>query len=174
MLLALTPATTAPRVRCSTLTTRQLHQNIGELLDVPAGQLGLRQSDALFQHVKKLPGLLDRLMTAKQGDIVAVGVSDRPRRQEGSYMPCFLAGVSSARSIAAALGLEACFFSHQEGHIASALYSAGRLKLDGQAVFVVASVRRHDRAALCPLIEPRSHGCTGHRRDPRHRRRPAD
>lgn len=103
------------------------YQNIGELLDVPAGQLGLRQSDALFQHVKKLPGLLDRLMTAKQGDIVAVGVSDRPRRQEGSYMPCFLAGVSSARSIAAALGLEACFFSHQEGHIASALYSAGRL-----------------------------------------------
>lgn len=101
-------------------------ENIGELLDVPAGALGLRQSDALFQHVKKVPLLLERLLAGGK-TIVAVGVSDRPRRQEGSYMPCFLAGVSAARSIGAALGLEVCCFSHQEGHIASALYSAEKL-----------------------------------------------
>ena len=103
------------------------YENIGELLEVPAGKLGLRQSEALFQHVKKLPELLERLMAGRQGKIAAVGVSDRPRRQAGSYMPCFLAGISAARGISAALGLTARFFSHQEGHIASALYSAGRL-----------------------------------------------
>ena len=30
--------------------------NAGRLLDVRPGELGLRQSDALFQHVKHLPG----------------------------------------------------------------------------------------------------------------------
>ena len=102
-------------------------RNVGELLEVPAGSLGLRQSDALFQHVRKLPELMDRLFNEMPGRIEAVGISDRPRRQEGSYMPCFLAGVSAARSIAAALGIRPGFFSHQEGHIASALYSVNQL-----------------------------------------------
>lgn len=34
--------------------------NLGRLLDVPEGALGLRQSDALFQHVKHLPEILPR------------------------------------------------------------------------------------------------------------------
>ena len=36
-------------------------QNEGRLLEVRPGELGLRQSDALFQHVKRLPELFDRL-----------------------------------------------------------------------------------------------------------------
>ena len=28
--------------------------NVGKLLEVPQGSLGLRQSEALFQHVKRL------------------------------------------------------------------------------------------------------------------------
>ncbi len=102
-------------------------QNIGELLAVPSGSLGLRQSDALFQHIRKLPELMERLCGGLHGPIAAVGVSDRPRRQADSYMPCFLAGVSAACSAAAVLGVKPAFFSHQEGHIASALYSADRL-----------------------------------------------
>ena len=102
-------------------------KNIGELLDVGAGSLGLRQSDALFQHVRKLPELVDRLCRDLDGEIVAVGVSDRPRRVEGSYMPCFLAGVLAARSAAAAARAPFYCFSHQEGHIASALFSANAL-----------------------------------------------
>ena len=31
--------------------------NAGRLLEVAEGSLGLRQSDALFQHVKRLPAL---------------------------------------------------------------------------------------------------------------------
>ena len=36
--------------------------NIGKLLDVPQGALGLRQSDAVFQHVRRLPVLIEELL----------------------------------------------------------------------------------------------------------------
>lgn len=103
-------------------------ENVGRLLDVRPGELGLRQSDALFQHVKRLPGLLEELLKEEQ-DIRAVGASTRPRAVEGSYMPCFLAGASQGRGIAAALGVPFYPHSHQQGHLAAAAWSAGRLDL---------------------------------------------
>ena len=102
--------------------------NLGRLLEVRPGELGLRQSDALFQHVKQLPGLLEELMR-EEPDIQAVGVSTRPRAVEGSYMPCFLAGESQGRGIAAALSVPFYAYSHQQGHLAAAAWSAGRLDL---------------------------------------------
>ncbi len=103
-------------------------ENVGRLLDVRPGELGLRQSDALFQHVKRLPELLEGLLGERR-DIQAVGASTRPRAVEGSYMPCFLAGESQGRGIAAALGVPFCAHSHQQGHLAAAAWSAGRLDL---------------------------------------------
>lgn len=103
-------------------------QNIGRLLEVRPGELGLRQSDALFQHVKRLPELLEQLLGERRG-IQAVGASTRPRALEGSYMPCFLAGESQGRGIAAALGVPFYPHSHQQGHLAAAAWSAGRLDL---------------------------------------------
>ena len=105
--------------------------NISRLLDVEQGALGLRQSDALFAHVKRLPELADRLFSdiGTDAGFEAVGVSTRPRAVEGSYMPCFLAGESQARVLGAALGVPVLPFSHQQGHIAAALYSAQRLDL---------------------------------------------
>ena len=44
-------------------------------------------------------------------------------------MPCFLVGQTAAELTASALGVPLYTFSHQEGHIAAALYSAGRLDL---------------------------------------------
>lgn len=102
--------------------------NLGRLLDVRPGELGLRQSDALFQHVKRLPLLLEELLGERR-DIQAVGASTRPRAVEGSYMPCFLAGESQGRGIAAALGVPFFAHSHQQGHLAAAAWSAGRLDL---------------------------------------------
>ena len=105
-------------------------ENAGRLLDVRPGELGLRQSDALFQHVKALPG---RFAQLKEGGwlegLCAVGVSTRPRAVEGSYMPCFLAGESQGRTLASALGIPFFACSHQQGHIAAAAWSAGRLDL---------------------------------------------
>ena len=105
-------------------------ENRSRLLDVQPGELGLRQSDAVFAHVKRLPDLADALFAETElSEIRAVGVSTRPRAVEGSYMPCFLAGVSAARTMAAALRVPCYAFSHQQGHIAAALWSADRMDL---------------------------------------------
>lgn len=104
--------------------------NISRLLDVAPGSLGLRQSDALFSHVKRLPELTDRLFSdIGAARIKAVGVSTRPRAVEGSYMPCFLAGHSQALVLGAALGVPVYEFSHQQGHIAASLWSSDHMEL---------------------------------------------
>ena len=104
--------------------------NAGRLLEVRPGELGLRQSDALFQHIKHLPGRFAELRA--EGwltGLSAVGASARPRAVEGSYMPCFLAGEGQGRTLADALGVPFYAVSHQQGHIAAAAWSAGRLEL---------------------------------------------
>ena len=100
--------------------------NEGRLLEVQPGRLGLRQSEALFQHVKRLPEIVKGL---EQREIQAVGASTRPREVEGSYMPCFLAGASFGESMAHVLNVPFYAFSHQQGHLAAAVWSAGRLDL---------------------------------------------
>ena len=105
-------------------------KNCSRLLDVRPGDLGLRQSDALFAHVKRLPELARTLFAEYPGaEITAIGASTRPRAVEGSYMPCFLAGQSTAETMAAALGVPFHAVSHQQGHVAAALWSAGRMEL---------------------------------------------
>ncbi len=104
--------------------------NVSRLLDVEQGTLGLRQSEALFAHVKRLPELTDRLFSdIGKVKIDAIGVSTRPRPVEGSYMPCFLAGESQARVLGAALGVPVYAFAHQQMHVASSLFSAERMDL---------------------------------------------
>ena len=100
------------------------------VFDVRPGELGLRQSDALFQHVKRLPELLSALAEETSLEALgAVGASTRPRAVEGSYMPCFLAGASQGQSLAHVLGVPFYAFSHQQGHLAAAAWSAGRMDL---------------------------------------------
>ena len=102
-------------------------ENRGKLLTVPEGSLGLRQSDALFQHVKRLHLMVEQLRAdGVVGDLAAVGASTRPREVEGSYMPCFLVGEGEGRALAAALGAPFSPCSHQQGHVAAAAWSAGR------------------------------------------------
>lgn len=99
-----------------------------KLLPVEKGKLGLRQSDAVFYHVRQLPEVLEGLPFGSCS-ITAVGVSNRPRNMEGSYMPCFLAGCCAAKAVSLSLNIPIYTFSHQQGHIAAALYSAGKLDL---------------------------------------------
>ncbi len=101
--------------------------NVGKLLSVKSGEKGLRQSDAVFQHTKALPQIIDEAVAGFRGKISAVGVSAYPRDAEGSYMPCFLSGVASASAIASAIGCPLYNFSHQSGHIMAALYSKAAL-----------------------------------------------
>ena len=101
----------------------------GKLLEVPLGSLGLRQSDALFQHTRRLPEIVQQACEKAEGTLCAVGYSSRPRWMEDSYMPCFLAGVSAAESAALAAKVPAYACSHQQGHLAAAAFSVGRMDL---------------------------------------------
>ena len=103
--------------------------NCSQLLPVKQGELGLRQSDAVFHHTKSLPELSGRLFSHVQGDIEAVGVSTRPRAVEGSYMPCFMVGYSHAKMLSDAYRVPLFEVSHQQGHVAASLWSADRLDL---------------------------------------------
>ena len=77
-------------------------------LPVKEGGLGLRQSEALFHHTIALPALLEELCAdlpaGAFASLAGVGVSDAPRAVPGSYMPCFLAGISFATAFAADRG----------------------------------------------------------------------
>ncbi len=99
------------------------------LLPVKDGQLGLRQSEAVFQHIKQLPVVVNKLFNNFNGVISAIGVSVQPRNTDGSYMPCFLCGESLAVSLAAITGINVYKTSHQTGHILAALYSADKLSM---------------------------------------------
>ena len=108
--------------------------NVSQLLPVQPGMLGLRQSDAVFAHIKSLPELSGRLFSELDpGSITAIGVSTRPRDVEGSYMPCFMVGYSHAKLLSDMLGVPLIEVSHQQGHVAASLWSANRLELMDEA-----------------------------------------
>ena len=97
-----------------------------KLLEVADGERGLRQADGVYQHVKALPEIIDRVMReAGPVRIERVAVSSRPREKDDSYMPVFRVGYSTAASIASALGVPLVETSHQQGHIRAAMVDSG-------------------------------------------------
>ncbi len=98
-----------------------------KLLPVKDGEKGIRQSDAVFHHTVQLPELIKELFKENKCDICSIGVSIKPCNEEGSYMPCFLSGISVAESLSTVLNVPLYCFSHQDGHIAAALYSSQSL-----------------------------------------------
>ncbi len=109
--------------------------NLKYPLPVKAGERGLRQSDAVFAHVKNLPlamADLHGVLTEGGYRVAGIGYSATPRDAEGSYMPCFLTGEVAATALATGASgsgdlLPLYAFSHQSGHIMAALYSSGAL-----------------------------------------------
>lgn len=102
--------------------------NLKAPLIVKDGERGLRQSDAVFAHIKNLPGLTVKLTEIlRDYEPVAVCYSDTPRTAEGSYMPCFLPGGVAAHAFAAPQDLPVYKTAHQNGHIVAAMYSAGAI-----------------------------------------------
>ena len=124
-----------------------------KLLPVKAGEVGLMQSQALFEHIRQLPGVLEAAFSSfcQPPALEAVCVSAKPRNQAGSYMPVFLAGVCTAKSIAAAQHIPCFETAHQIGHVAAALFSIGRLDLL-QKKFIAFHVSGGTTEAL--LVQP--------------------
>lgn len=123
------------------------------LLPVKKGELGLRQSDAVFHHTKQLPTVIGRLFDDLGEVPNAVGVSVRPRNADGSYMPCFLCGEGLAESISAVNKIPLYKTSHQVGHILAALYSSKKLELAGER-FIAFHVS--GGTTDCLLVQPDS------------------
>ncbi|NLY29335.1 MAG: hypothetical protein GX047_01755 [Firmicutes bacterium] len=94
------------------------------LLEVPQGKRGLRQAEAVFQHVRNLPQLLSEVLPRE--DITGVAVSSKPRSAAGSYMPVFKTGEGMARALALAWDVPLYLTSHQAGHIWAGLFSMGK------------------------------------------------
>ena len=108
--------------------------NFKILLPVSKGERGLRQSEAVFAHIKNLQGVSDSIKALeKDFKIMAIGYSAFPRDTHNSYMPCFLTGEAVARMLSAFEGVDAYAFSHQAGHIKAAVYSSGA-SLDGDFI----------------------------------------
>ena len=106
-------------------------------LPVKEGELGLRQSDAVFHHTVALPQMLQELAEKVSFEsISAIGVSARPRPVPGSYMPCFLTGLGIAQAMGIAKSVPVVETTHQQGHIAAALFATGQANLFTQETLV--------------------------------------
>ena len=104
--------------------------NYRELLPVSEGERGLRQSDAVFAHIRQLRNGGESLRKAQEGiRIAAVAASIRPRDSEESYMPVFQAGHTAGSLLASALNVPFFATTHQRGHLAAALHGTA---LEGQ------------------------------------------
>lgn len=95
------------------------------LLPVAAGERGLRQSEAVFAHVRQISDVLLPLLETASEPISCVCASASPRDGEDSYMPVFQVGVSQGKALAAALRVPFFTTTHQRGHIAAAKYGTG-------------------------------------------------
>jgi len=95
-------------------------------LAVEAGSLGLRQSEAVFSHIKNLPLLWEgRANSIEEYRVAAAAASTRPRPLPDSYMPVFKVSEAFGLFLAQTMGLNFLPSSHQEGHIMAGLWSAG-------------------------------------------------
>ncbi len=124
------------------------------LLPVKSGEMGLRQSDAVFHHTRQLPEMVEGLREVMAGGVRAVAASDRPQQTDGSYMPCFLVGAGAARQLSAVLGVPMRVFTHQQGHVMAALVGAG-CELLRERPFLAFHVSGGTTDAL--LVEPDAH-----------------
>ena len=112
----------------------EIIENYKVLLPVKEGENGLRQSDAVFAHVKNFQIISSYLREKhEEYEILAVGYSKYPRDVENSYMPCFLVGRALAEVISSLYGLELFEFSHQKGHVVAAIHSS-KAEIDGDFI----------------------------------------
>lgn len=96
--------------------------DIRKVLEVKRNEKGLRQQEALFQHVNNIPILIENLSeNINVNEIETISVSTKPRNFIESYMPVFVVGKNQAFILSNIIKTKYKEFSHQEGHIGSCL-----------------------------------------------------
>ncbi|HEY8347532.1 MAG TPA: O-sialoglycoprotein endopeptidase [Symbiobacteriaceae bacterium] len=93
-------------------------------LTVERGERGVSPPQAVWNHLKALPPMVEPLLRAYRGRIAAVAASVRPRPVADSYLPPFKVSEGFGRAIAAALDVPFYPTSHQEMHIMAGLWSS--------------------------------------------------
>lgn len=94
-------------------------------LPVKKGQRNLKQSEALFKHLKNLPEMFEYISkTYDLSSLRGVGASTRPRPILNSYMPVFEGGKEIGRVVSSLLDIPFIELSHQENHIESVVFGA--------------------------------------------------
>ena len=92
-----------------------------ELLPVSEGERGLRQSEAVFAHIRQLRNSEELIRMQTDGiRIAGVAASTKPRDGEDSYMPVFQVGHTVGCMLAAVLNVPFFETTHQRGHLAAA------------------------------------------------------
>ncbi|MEL7604219.1 MAG: hypothetical protein AAGU77_13770 [Bacillota bacterium] len=113
----------------SLVSEGEVRRDARRMLEVPLGGRGLRQSEAVFQHIRNYEQLFSDFQTS-DSSIRAVAYSAKPCPRDDSYMPVFCVGQSLAASAASLLGVKAYALTHQHGHIYSGFF--GNDIADGQ------------------------------------------
>lgn len=94
------------------------------MLNVKENSKGLRQSEAVFQHINNLGKLSEEIKNiVKEYNIKGICVSTKPRPIENSYMPVFTTGYNFAKLSAALFSCELYETTHQENHIEASLFT---------------------------------------------------
>ena len=112
---------------------REIVFNEKIMLNVKNGERGLRQSDAVFQHIKNFGDISERLkkhIHKKGYKVEMICASAKPRDVEESYMPVFEVGKNFAKTMAAIFDCEMLETTHQENHIAASLYGCDKEHLE--------------------------------------------
>ncbi|MEW9080384.1 Kae1-like domain-containing protein [Terrisporobacter glycolicus] len=94
------------------------------ILKVKKDNKGLRQSEAVFQHVNNM-GELSQIINnkLKNYNIVGVCASTKPRPVDSSYMPVFSVGYNFAKLLSSINNCPFYETTHQENHIEASLFS---------------------------------------------------
>lgn len=91
-------------------------------LIVKENNRGLRQQEAVFQHLNNFPILIDEMASnIDLNKIDTIAVSTRPRSLDNSYMPVFILGKNQAFILSKVLNKNYKEFSHQEGHVGAGI-----------------------------------------------------
>ena len=94
------------------------------ILKVKKDNKGLRQSEAVFQHVNNM-GEISQVINEKLKNYNVVGIcaSTKPRPVDNSYMPVFSVGYNFAKLISSINNCPFWETTHQENHIEASLFN---------------------------------------------------
>ncbi|MCL5046181.1 MAG: O-sialoglycoprotein endopeptidase [Actinobacteria bacterium] len=98
--------------------------DLRRVLPVVRGKRGLRPQEAVFFHVTHLAEL-SGARRGLGGRCAGVAASVRPRPAPESYLPVFRVSEAWGRALAATAGVPFLAATHQDGHLAAGLSSAG-------------------------------------------------